>query len=207
MVVGYIFKNNECLKVAKMLLGDDTSFDVIKDNDKSGEGFYVNSHIESKLKGYGLLDKLTTPLFESLTKGKWYWYGKSLLNYVGMEDGLLRAYGFCRNKWTEVANFGVTPNEWSVAKHSVVQTALIEEAEQRGIDYGTTLKYNDKPNEEFTVIKNSLPKWSYQPLDNSLWFHGNIVFMDGKWVEVVNNEKYEIILPKVWEGKVVIKYR
>lgn len=131
-----------------------------------------------------------------LEVGKWYRYGSRLLCYVGLDCGIIRAYGFDEYmEWVDEGYFGVSPEEWNPAHPEEVEAALIAEAKRR-------YKVGDKLSNVFDdfnlwerVFSENL---HFRKSDYSLWtlYDGgtycnsciSCIFKDGKWATVVAPE-------------------
>lgn len=70
----------------------------------------LNSPSYHKLKEAGVLDLWFKPVFTGaeLKISKWYNYNSALVNYQGMQDGILTGYGWLHRKstWSDICKLG-----------------------------------------------------------------------------------------------------
>lgn len=141
------------------------------------------------------IEKEFPDLFEKeLEIGRWYVYGSNLLNYQGLNHkDLIQAYGFLGDKsWMETSNCGNDFKAWKEATTEEVESVLIAEAKKRGYKKGVRIKGLGTgeiwtlPNGEFEYLENANVLWFGNPNDD---YDGFDVFHDGKWAEILPEEK------------------
>lgn len=154
---------------------------------------------------------------KELEFGKWYVYGRTLLNYQGLNDRyLIQAYGFLEDKsWIKTSNFGNNFKEWKEATDEKVEEALIAESKKRGYKKGVKVMplYSDGSthNDNVKILEDEL---SFDEHQNSLDFNNSSyrLFCQGKWAKIIPEETKVIsiekaikILSKKYGQKVEIK--
>lgn len=130
-----------------------------------------------------------------LELNKWYVYGRSLLNYQGLNNkDLIQAYGFLEDKsWMETSNCGNDFKQWKEATPEEVETALINEAKKRGYKEGVTITWKNKPKLIYTLGDD---EFDYLRSNNVLVF-GNYGIFDGEqWAEILPQEKTLVPMEK-----------
>jgi len=116
---------------------------------------------------------------KELVVGVWYVYENCVLNYQGLKNGLLQAYGVLYDKrWTEISNFGTCPERWREATPQEIQQALENEWKRLGGGVGVYFK---SPINELSCIDNGI----YTYRDNKLFSNGIAIFNEGKFASIV----------------------
>jgi hypothetical protein len=134
-------------------------------------------------------------------KEGWYIYKtnpKFLVYTSKHDDGIFWGYGFGRNgDW--FINSSVSLSGCRPATKEEVEKALIEEAERRGFKEGTTMVGWDINKTHNTIKGASYTYYKEQTVDsdddetffteNSLWLGNTMLFDNGTWAEIVEEEK------------------
>lgn len=139
--------------------------------------------------------------------GKWYYNEKydTVIHLTEFKyDNAFNWYGFNKDKeWFSTEDFGsiYAENFHRLASHKEVEEALIAEAKKRGYKNGVKIK--GLGNGEICALLD----WNFELIqdedntilwfgDMSVYFSGFDIFKDGKWAEILTEEKTVITLDK-----------
>lgn len=144
---------------------------------------------------------------KELEVGVWYMYGRSLLNYQGLNNrDLIQAYGFLWDKsWMKTSNFGCNFKEWREATDEEVKEALKNEVIKRfGKDWETAkidkcLVHGDT-NRDFTILITTFQIWNKYGC-----IYENGFFAEPLKSKVISVEEAEKIISEKYGQKVEIK--
>lgn len=134
-----------------------------------------------------------------LEVGKWYVYGRSLLNYQGLNNkDLIQAYGFLEDKsWMETSNCGNDFKEWKESTPEEVKVALKAETIKRyGKDWENTKIKAHADGQPW--IASGLNKGCFScilTLNKVCSKHG-VLYSHGKWAKILPQEKTVIPMDK-----------
>jgi hypothetical protein len=130
--------------------------------------------------------------------GKWYKYNNSILNYQGVNEGILMAYGIVRNtSWYNLDKFGTNPEEWVLLTESehktILEPALIAEAKKIGFKEGVKINSLECVNcsshiNEFIDLYDSKHYW-FSNNDNEFGMGNKCLFKEGKWATIIEEPK------------------
>lgn len=137
------------------------------------------------------IEKEFPELFEKeLEVGRWYVYGRSLLNYQGLNhQALIQAYGFLEDKsWMETSNCGNDFKSWEEATPEEVESALIAEAKKKGFVEGAFVDGKIFGNGWYRRRKLG-GQFEFNNSINQLCIGDTAIFQDGKWAEILPEEK------------------
>jgi hypothetical protein len=125
--------------------------------------------------------------------GKWYRNSVGLFHVTKVENDTVFAYGFCREKLSENESFPIKKYEEEdvLACEEEIGNALIYEAKRRGYKTGIEVKRTqfmldrfDSPKASINVVIEE-DNFNYDDFDNSLTIDGRVIFIQGKWAEII----------------------
>ena len=134
-----------------------------------------------------------------LEVGKWYVYGRSLLNYQGLNNkDLIQAYGFLEDKsWMETSNCGNDFKEWKESTPEEVKVALKAETIKRyGKDWENTKIKAHADGQPW--IASGLNKGCFSCILtlNKVYSKHGVLYSHGKWAKILPQEKTVIPMEK-----------
>lgn len=158
----------------------------------------INSEVE-KLR-QELIAKLEQPKFEL---NRWYKDTKSdLIIFIkSFDNKAISAYGFnIRKDWIELSgdfyggNMDNAFKDLRLATQSEVQAALEAEAVNRGFKEGVKIKVVN------TSMELTLGYSAFNMYDNCCYLGGVLIFRDGKWSQIIPQEKTSEEWVKQYDG-------
>lgn len=199
-IIGYKLKDDIYKSSAERI-----SISGLCDLDKAGYHVRVRTALEEIFSRLGLLDLWFTPVCKKeLELETEMWYKAKQHPQLIYRTGDNQNMGFINDKWSD-SLLCYSADEFRPATEEELVVAFTKEAEKRGYkvgvetEYGVIMKTCSIDGERF--------EHEFYFEENHFYYHNICIFDNGDWAEIKDNEEHEIILPKVWEGKVKILYK